>query len=824
VITLTDEAGRRQKVYSDVLGRQVKVEQLNWNGNVYSSRTNTYNARDQVTSIKQYQGLDSSGVHQEVVRTYDCYGRLATQKDPIQTTATTYTYNAVDQPLTITDARGAIQTFTYNNRNLPTQIAYSNFWQPLTAVSVAYDAAGNRTSMTDGTGNRTYQYNQLSQLTSETRQFTGLSGSFTLSYEYNLAGALKAFTDHAGSRVDYGFNNAGMLTGVTGSGAHSIPTYLSNIAYRAWGAIKDMDFASSAHQHLNFNSRLRNTSTTLSDGGISATWNLDYYADGKLQKVTDSQNPIFDRAFDYDHVGRLQEARTGSEARGGSTPDGPFKQTYTYDVWENTTARSYRIWSGSMQGDGGTFTNNRRQYWSYDEEGHLGADFDASYGYDAAGRQNHFIANAYVGGWPTPHPQQSVMEITQTFDGNSTPVKKTTITRSEYYVGEDVQIQESSASLYYLRSSVLGKIIAELDETGYKRTGYVFAGGMQIATQSVWNPGPGYDVSMTTTSPATGSEYMVGGFYLSRKELDPLGADVTEPPMMLNQEPVFYNPKFAEMLLEIEGGPSDEYEQNNADWASLVTATIQAAQERDRAEKLWQTGKRSEAMAILNKNPNVGIEYRALVDGEVVRSGSYFGKDAADFLSGLNMAVDEGSLSPRTKQSGAALHHPAGPDFGVVLQSSRNPIVAVCQHWRSIGKIHLWLVSEAEVGVAEDVFEATIGYSSTDVGQDRDATTQPLFGVFPSDDRGHLAAKALGGQFTPINLTSQNHVLNNGAVKAFENAIRRQLTVHPDWTAHLRIQMIYPKPAKCTLEAAHGLVNKNVFRPAAFEYSVYYMT
>ena len=61
------------------------------------------------------------------------------------------------------------------------------------------------------------------------------------------------------------------------------------------------------------------------------------------------------------------------------------------------------------------------------------------------------------------------MEILQTFDGNSTPVKKTTITRSEYYVGEDVEILEETTHVYYLRSSVLGKIIAELDQTGYKR-------------------------------------------------------------------------------------------------------------------------------------------------------------------------------------------------------------------------------------------------------------------------------------------------------------------------------------------------------------------
>src|SRR5688572_13301161 len=80
-VTLTEEGGRRQKVYSDVLGRQLKVEVLNWNDSVYSTRTNTYNARDQITSLKQYQGPDTSGVFQEIEKTYDGHGRLSSMKD-----------------------------------------------------------------------------------------------------------------------------------------------------------------------------------------------------------------------------------------------------------------------------------------------------------------------------------------------------------------------------------------------------------------------------------------------------------------------------------------------------------------------------------------------------------------------------------------------------------------------------------------------------------------------------------------------------------------------------------------------------------------------
>lgn len=193
------------------------MEILNWNGSVYSTRISTYNVRDQITSTKQYQGPESTGLYQEITKSHDGYGRLVTKKDPIQTTATVITYTVDGQPKTITDARGFTQTFTYNDRELPIAVSYSG-GRYLTTVTFTYDGAGNRISMTDGTGSRKYEYDQLSQLTSETRQFSGLNGSFAFSYEYNLAGALKSFTDHTGSHVEYGHNTAGALATVNGRG------------------------------------------------------------------------------------------------------------------------------------------------------------------------------------------------------------------------------------------------------------------------------------------------------------------------------------------------------------------------------------------------------------------------------------------------------------------------------------------------------------------------------------------------------------------------------------------------------------------------------
>jgi len=87
VVALTDEVGRQQKVYSDVLGRQWKTEVLNWpdvNGNrsVYSTTTNTFNARDQVTQVRQTD--NATGTYQDTTMSYDGYGRLQSKQSFLQ--------------------------------------------------------------------------------------------------------------------------------------------------------------------------------------------------------------------------------------------------------------------------------------------------------------------------------------------------------------------------------------------------------------------------------------------------------------------------------------------------------------------------------------------------------------------------------------------------------------------------------------------------------------------------------------------------------------------------------------------------------------------
>ena len=78
-------------------------------------------------------------------------------------------------------------------------------------ITYSYDAASNRTAMTDGPGTVSYQYDQLSRLLTETRGFTGV-GNYTISYQYNLANDLKSITDPLNSTINYTRDNAGRLT------------------------------------------------------------------------------------------------------------------------------------------------------------------------------------------------------------------------------------------------------------------------------------------------------------------------------------------------------------------------------------------------------------------------------------------------------------------------------------------------------------------------------------------------------------------------------------------------------------------------------------
>ncbi|HWN11913.1 MAG TPA: PKD domain-containing protein [Pyrinomonadaceae bacterium] len=536
VVTLTDEgtidggtAKRRQKkIYADIFGRTVKQELLNWQGgSVYSTTLNTYNARDQITQVRQYQGSDTSSVYQDTVLSYDGHGRLKTRHTPEQdaNTSTTFSYNADDTVVSVIDARGASQTISHNSRGLVTGINYS---APAgiaasSSVSFQYDPAGNRISMTDGQGSVNYQYDQLSRLTAETRTFSGV-GAYPLNYAYNLANLLTSVNDQTFSTTaGYNYDSGGRVSGVTGAGYTNVSQFTLDMQYRAWGGLKAMSYGNGKSLSIAYNSRLNPSSYSV-PGVMSKSY--QYYADGRLDYEQDLVDARYDRKNNYDHAAQLTAAFSGAEARGlGATDERPFNQTYQHDAFGHTTMRTGKLWAHDYSETSPTpYVNNRRAGWNYDASGHWlddGAVNALQRKYDAAGRLAKIIHPA--------HPNNP--KRTDDYDGDSQRI------RSGY--DQPGCSPESSCSFeytHYLRSSVLGgQIISEIGSNGQKSMGYVYnPGGGMIAVQKLASASdPAAYLLWRHSDPANASVrasdtagYAFGVYPNSyHAELDPLGAD-----------------------------------------------------------------------------------------------------------------------------------------------------------------------------------------------------------------------------------------------------------------------------------------------------------
>src|SRR5205807_880412 len=142
-----------------------------------------------------------------------------------------------------------------------------------------------------------------------------------------------------------------------------------------------------------------------------------------------------DRAWTYDHVGRLITAYTGTEANAiWGNPTGPYAQGYTYDVWGNITSRVG--WGGWNAQYSATFNSkNQMTTNQYDAAGNLTYDGGQQFTYDAAGKQ---VTSSWDG-------------LQQSYDGD----------------GLRGKMVMNGVATYYLHSSVLGgQVVAEINSSG----------------------------------------------------------------------------------------------------------------------------------------------------------------------------------------------------------------------------------------------------------------------------------------------------------------------------------------------------------------------
>lgn len=343
------------KYYYDGNGNVIKSQTANNATGSSSSYTTTeyqYNWQNQPTKVI---GYDGDNVANSVLYYYDSVGNLRAMftGDVANATAyasndivnagdyavTKYTYDSMNRCITQTDALGQTITNTYDiNGNLIKTIdrngntlnyIYDGLNQ-LTQKSssktgddtytYAYNKKGNRTSMSGGGVNTTYNYNNLGQLAKET-----LTNGIVKEYTYDMNGNRKSFQLKRDNSIQYtltyDYDKRNQLTKVYEDG-----TVKAEYTYNPDGTLKKSSYGS---QTTEYTYNLANLLTEVNNSNGStqiSKYSYTYYVDGNQKSKFESVAGI-DKGtttYTYDGLNRLVQEQT---------PDNTY--SYQYDIYGN---------------------------------------------------------------------------------------------------------------------------------------------------------------------------------------------------------------------------------------------------------------------------------------------------------------------------------------------------------------------------------------------------------------------------------------------------------------------------------------------------------
>ncbi len=444
--TVTDQAGQQRRQKTDAFGRIIRVDEPNTSGSLGAVNTPTqpsfYQYNTQSNLIAIHQGLSSANADPETPTSYlqhryfkyDALGRLIYEKQAEQvgtfSASDSLTGNSnwsrklvYDETIggvsytglltTATDARNISTQFRYDNLNRIYQVNYSdgtptvnNYYDQ--AVTNYFNkgrltlASTTATSSVPATS-QSYNYDLMGRVASN--QQTVGDHSYTMSYEYNLGGAMTTEHYPSGRIVTYAFDDGARLSQVSSGST----VYANQFDYSTTqGLLKSVTLGNGAVETHEYNSRLQLKSLDLTRSGTQIQ-HYDYkygvYNSGN-NTVDESKNTgqiariegfisatkQWQQNFAYDSLGRLSSAR---EFRGDNSAQ-TWLVNYDYDVFGNRY--QYQSQNGSnpfspVWVESGSFSSTTNRFTSgvtYDDAGNITIDSkfrNLSFQYDANNRQ-----------------------------------------------------------------------------------------------------------------------------------------------------------------------------------------------------------------------------------------------------------------------------------------------------------------------------------------------------------------------------------------------------------------------------------------------------
>lgn len=415
-VTTTDSTGKQREYQYDGLNRLIDVfEPDPTNNNSLTLQTAyVYTVLDKITSVTQ--GAQTRTFN------YDDAGRLASETTPEGGT-TGFQYNNFDKITQRTDARGVITTYNYDTLNRLYQISYNVGTTGVAATPTVTYTYGTDTTkynngrlltVTDGAGSETYSYDLLGRTTQIQEVING--NTYTIGYQYNLAGEVTTLTYPSTRAVTFGYDAIGRVSSIV-SGT---TTFANGIGYNAANQITGFNYGNGIAATRGYAAdTMQLNSISYAKGGTTLLSENYSYAqnggnDGEITTITDNVDSGRSLTLGYDALKRLT-----SSVSQGSTNYPKWGLSFAYDRYGNRTAET--VTAGTGPSNSVTVNPATNQITSglylYDANGNVIADYFNRIAYDA---ENRIVADRGGFGAGTYTYQASGHRVVKVSGSNTT--------------------------------------------------------------------------------------------------------------------------------------------------------------------------------------------------------------------------------------------------------------------------------------------------------------------------------------------------------------------------------------------------------------------
>ncbi|MBC6940961.1 MAG: RHS repeat protein [Chloroflexi bacterium] len=379
--------------------------------------------------------------------TYDKAGRKTNMVDADMGTWN-YSYDALGNMVTQTDARGCATTIQYDVLNRPTNKSYSNCPSGVSAtasVTYTYDVGANgkgrRTSMNDDPGSASWQYDSRGRVIKETKTISG--NSFVTEWGYNLADLPTWMKYPDGEIVNTAYDNRMMAVSVTGN-----DSYVLDIQYDSAGRMTSRALGNGLTQTYTYypwnqqGGRLK-----IIAAGSLQNMTYAYDSTGNISTITDSINSLT-QSFDYDALDRLTSASAS-----GTQAQGAYSEIYQYDPA-----------TGNLKIKGDLTLN----YADADHKHAVTSANGNAYSYDSNGNQT------------TRHIGSDIFYLIYDVENRLVEVKKNNVAISQFtYDGDGKRV------MFVIGGETVRFVGGYYERKGSEITKYYMAGALRVAMRKV---------------------------------------------------------------------------------------------------------------------------------------------------------------------------------------------------------------------------------------------------------------------------------------------------------------------------------------------------